>query len=267
MPELPEVEVISRCLSARVVGREVVSVTVNRRDLRVNIPDHLEYSVTGTSISDVYRVAKYLVMKLSSGNALVFHFGMSGRIIHEHTYSPQKHDHVVLGLRDGHVLVFNDPRRFGLVTVVDDCGYRDMFARVGPDPFSDDFNVNQILRFHGKAPIKTVLLNGVCVSGIGNIYASEILFRASILPSRKTGTLSREECKKIVDATRDTLQLAIENGGSTIRDYRNPEGITGNFPEHFKVYNRAGKSCCCGYTIQTVKQGGRSTFFCPQCQK
>ena len=267
MPELPEVEIISRCLSSRVTGKRIVGVTVNRRDLRVNIPDNFENLVLEKSIGDVSRVAKYLTMGLSSGNVLVFHFGMSGRILHESAYLPQKHDHVVFELHDGHVLVFNDSRRFGLVTVVDSDGYRKMFNRMGPDPFTDDFNARHIMHFRGKTSIKTVLLSGICVSGIGNIYASEILFRASISPSREINTLSREECQRIVDATRNILHLAIEKGGSTIRDYKDPEGVSGSFPEHFKVYNRAGQICCCGYTIQVIKQGGRSTFFCAQCQK
>ena len=267
MPELPEVEIISRYLSARVAGNRIVGVTINRRDLRVNIPDNFENLVLNRRIGKISRVAKYLTMVLSSRNVLVFHFGMSGRISHESTYLPKKHDHVVLELHDGHVLVFNDPRRFGLVTVVDSDGLRRMFHKTGPDPFADDFNADHIMSFRGKTPIKTMLLNGICVSGVGNIYASEILFKASILPSREISTLSRKECQRIVDSTRSILRLSMEKGGSTIRDYRDPKGVYGSFPEHFRVYNRAGQSCSCGYTIQVIKLGGRSTFFCAQCQK
>ncbi|EOA61978.1 bifunctional DNA-formamidopyrimidine glycosylase/DNA-(apurinic or apyrimidinic site) lyase [Anaplasma phagocytophilum] len=268
MPELPEVEVIARSLADKIIGQRIRDVEVKRRDLRVRIADDFEQLVTGREICSVYRVAKYLVMQLDSGAKLVFHMGMSGRILYMHAPVPEKHDCVVFAMQHGYSLVFNDTRRFGLVTLLDGEGYRSLLEKMGPDPFSEAFNADCLLNMHGKARIKSVLMNSAVIVGIGNIYASEILFTAAILPHREVSTLSREECCRIVESTREVLKLAIATGGSSIRDYRTPTGDVGNFSKHFRVYGRKGEKCyTCGGEIQVEKQGGRSTFFCRHCQK
>ncbi|MDB1135778.1 bifunctional DNA-formamidopyrimidine glycosylase/DNA-(apurinic or apyrimidinic site) lyase [Candidatus Anaplasma sp. TIGMIC] len=268
MPELPEVEIIARFFSDSVVGKRICDITINRRDLRISIPDNFSASVLGKKIHSVRRLAKYLVMQISAEEKVIFHLGMSGRILYVTSYSPEKHDHVILTLNDGSRIVFNDPRRFGMVTVVDNHGYEALREKAGPDPFSDCFSADYILSISNKLSIKTALMRSDIVSGIGNIYASEILFRAGILPNREMRTLSLEDCQRIVDATREILRLSIEAGGSTIRDYRSPLGTEGGFPRHFKVYNRSGCECyTCGGYVHSERQNGRSTYFCVRCQK
>lgn len=268
MPELPEVEIVTRFLTSIVLGKKFSNVTVNRRDLRVEIPADFEQRIVGRKVVSVYRVAKYLAMNLDSGEVLIFHLGMSGRLLHVNVYTAEKHDHVIFVLDDGCFVVFNDPRRFGLVLVVNEESLGNLLSKTGPDPFSSSFNADYVMGLHGAAKIKPALMRSEVVAGIGNIYASEILFRAAVLPSREIRTLSRRECKAIVSATRETLELAIATGGSTIKDYRAPSGDVGRFPMHFKVYNRGGEGCHqCGAVIQVERQCGRSTFFCVQCQK
>ncbi|QJC27451.1 formamidopyrimidine-DNA glycosylase [Anaplasma platys] len=261
-------EIVARFLASKVLGKRVDSVTVNRRDLRIEVPADFGQLVLGREVVSVYRVAKYLAMQLDSGDIMVFHLGMSGRLLHVGAYIAEKHDHVVFTLNDGCFMVFNDPRRFGLVSVMNEKSFSNMLSKSGPDPFSPAFNVDYIMGIHGNAKIKPALMRGEVVAGIGNIYASEILFRASVLPDREIRTISRVECEAIVAATKNTLELAIATGGSTIKDYRAPSGDVGRFPMHFKVYNRAGKGCYqCGTAIEVDRQCGRSTFFCMKCQK
>lgn len=261
-------EIVARFLASKVLGKRVSSVTVNRRDLRIEIPASFEQLVLEREVVSVYRVAKYLAMKLDSSDVMLFHLGMSGKLLHVDSYIAEKHDHVIFVLSDGCFMVFNDPRRFGLVSVMDGKSTCDLIAKTGPDPFSPAFNADYISGLRGSAKIKPALMRGEVVAGIGNIYASEILFRASVLPNREIRTLSRVECEAIVTATRETLKLAIATGGSTIKDYRAPSGDVGRFPMHFKVYKRDGDNCYkCGSIVQIDRQSGRSTFFCIKCQK
>ncbi|ASI47747.1 DNA-formamidopyrimidine glycosylase [Anaplasma ovis str. Haibei] len=267
MPELPEAEVISRFFACKAVGRSVEGVTVYRRDLRVRIADGFESAVVGRKIESVHRISRYLVFVLGGGGRVMFHMGMSGRMIHARPYVREKHDHVALLLDDGFHIVFNDPRRFGAVLLVDFQAYEDIASRIGPDPLSAEFNARYLMR-PSKTCVKSVLMNNSIVAGIGNIYASEILFRVGVLPTRAMSSISYEECERIVRETKVTLQLAIDTGGSTIKDYKVPTGAVGGFQQHFMVYQREGKPCnICGASILSERHGGRSTFFCALCQR
>ncbi|WP_044051794.1 bifunctional DNA-formamidopyrimidine glycosylase/DNA-(apurinic or apyrimidinic site) lyase [Anaplasma marginale] len=265
MPELPEAEVISRFFASKAVGRHVEGVTVYRRDLRVRIADDFESAVVGRKIESVCRISRYLVFVLSRGERVMFHLGMSGRMAHVRPYVREKHDHVALLLDGGFHVVFNDPRRFGAVLLVNFQAYENIASRIGPDPLSAEFNAEYLMR-PSKACVKSVLMNNAIVAGIGNIYASEILFRAGVLPMRAMSSISYAECEGIVRETKATLQLAINTGGSTIRDYKIPTGAAGGFQQHFMVYQRAGQPCnVCGARILSERRGGRSTFFCALC--
>ncbi|ACZ49250.1 formamidopyrimidine-DNA glycosylase [Anaplasma centrale str. Israel] len=267
MPELPEAEVISRFFADKAVGRRVEDVTVHRRDLRARIADDFESAVKGREIRSVDRIARYLVFELSDGARVIFHLGMSGRMIHTKPHVLGKHDHVVMLLDDEFNIVFNDPRRFGSVLLVDFQAYANIASRIGPDPLSAEFSATYLMR-QSKACVKSTLMNNSIVAGIGNIYASEILFRAGVSPMRAMDDVSYEECEQIVRETKATLRLAIDAGGSTIKDYTIPTGAVGGFQKHFMVYQRAGKPCnICGERILSERLSGRTTFFCALCQK
>ena len=268
MPELPEVETIARFLASNVIGKFVNRVIVHRRDLRTVLQDDFEDLLTGRCIGGIERIAKYLILVLDNGMKVVFHLGMSGKLIHTQNCEITKHQHIIFLLDDGSRLVFDDVRRFGSVRICDSKRYESLLEKIGPDPLSSGFNAEYIMRTSGKVSIKGFLMDAALVAGIGNIYASEILFRAKILPSRKVSTLSRAECARIVEATRYVLNLSISAGGSSIKDYKIPSGEKGRFQENFMVYGRGGKNCyMCGEEVRAEKQGGRSTFFCIRCQQ
>ncbi|MEH0831550.1 bifunctional DNA-formamidopyrimidine glycosylase/DNA-(apurinic or apyrimidinic site) lyase [Anaplasma bovis] len=268
MPELPEVETIARFLASNIIGKFVNGVVVRRRDLRTVLQDDFEDLLIGRCISGIERVAKYLILVLDNGMKVVFHLGMSGKLIHTQNSEITKHQHIIFLLDDGSRLIFDDVRRFGSVRICDGECYESLLEKIGPDPLSSDFNAEYIMRTCSKMSIKGFLMDAASVAGIGNIYASEILFRAEILPSRKVSTLSHTECARIVEATRYVLNLSISAGGSSIKDYKIPSGEKGRFQENFMVYGRGGKECyICGAEVSAEKQDGRSTFFCIKCQK
>ncbi|MGN7678176.1 MAG: bifunctional DNA-formamidopyrimidine glycosylase/DNA-(apurinic or apyrimidinic site) lyase [Anaplasma sp.] len=269
MPELPEVEVIARFFVQTAAGRSIGNVAVYRRDLRMRIADDFERIVVGCEIRSVGRVSRYLVFTLNAhGWHIVFHLGMSGRITWSALYTPETHDHVVFTLDNGGHIVFNDARRFGAVLLVSDAQYAALRKGIGPEPLSKEFCAEHLHKVRSKSCIKAVLMNNSLVAGIGNIYASEILFRAGVSPMRPVNSLSLEECERVVQKAKSTLKLAIDAGGSTIKDYRMPTGVSGGFQEHFAVYGRNGQPCrTCGSPILVIKRGGRSTFFCARCQR
>ena len=292
MPELPEVETVRRGLEPFLVGARIDGVTLNRPDLRFPFPPGLAQAVTGQSVLSVGRRAKYLLFTLSGGQTLLSHLGMTGswrfadRTVDAPRYhatgAAPRHDHMVWDISHpdhGHShLIYADPRRFGFIDLYGDPSASPYLAGLGPELLGNDFNATRLaLAFRSKkAPIKAALLDQRVVAGLGNIYVSEALYRAHILPTVPAGALvdeagaPRPALETLVAAVRDVLNAAIVAGGSTLRDFRNAEGDSGYFQHNFLVYDREGEPCptpgCPGH-ITRIVQSGRSSFFCPLCQK
>jgi len=270
MPELPEVETTVRGLARFLEGERIARVAVNRPDLRRPFPPDLVQALTGATVTAMGRRAKYGLIHTDRGLTLVFHLGMSGRWRIE-PESPDRHDHMVIETGSGHVLALNDARRFGSVDLVATDGLEQWgpFAALGPEPLGDELTVAHLARAcAGRiAPIKPLLLDQRIVAGLGNIYVCEALYRAGIRPDKEAGRVSRAALARLVPAIRDVLSESIEAGGSTIRDYAQPSGELGYFASSWRVYGREGESCGCGGTVHRFVQGGRSTFWCPRCQK
>jgi len=279
MPELPEVETIKEAMRKAVDGARIESVLVRQRRLRVNIPSNFEDLICGAKISRLYRMAKYAIMELDNGYSIIWHFGMSGKItiVQNTNPVPEKHDHVIINTSNG-ALVYNDPRRFGLVSLCESDKLKEcpFLCHLGLDPFDKNLSVNYLKdKFLTKRiPIKLALLDQAIISGIGNIYASEALYVARISPLRESCSLTSVEIKELISAVRDVLKKAIDAGGSTLHDYRKPDGDIGYFQFQHTVYGKEGQKCpqcvspqrkCKG--IQKIIQGGRSTFYCPHLQK
>ncbi|MGB3024377.1 bifunctional DNA-formamidopyrimidine glycosylase/DNA-(apurinic or apyrimidinic site) lyase [Paradevosia shaoguanensis] len=289
MPELPEVETVRAGLAPYVEGARIQKVTLNRKDLRFPFGPDFVSELEGQTILRAARRAKYLLFPLSSGKTLLSHLGMTGsyRFV-EFTYKDpsryyepppgEKHDHVIFDLHhpalgDLH-LIYADARRFGFMELFaheEDSPY---LKGLGPEPFGNAFNPAQLAaRLKGrKSPIKTMLLDQRVVAGIGNIYASEVLHRAHIRPDCPSGALVDKPGRldDLVFGVREVLAEAVEAGGSTLKDFRNAEGGSGYFQHHFAVYDREGEPCptpLCTGTIHRIVQSGRSSFFCPVCQK
>jgi len=268
MPELPEVETVRRTLLP-LVGDTVARVEVREHRLRQPIAADLAVRLRGRRIEGVERHAKYLLFQLSEGECMLAHLGMTGSLVIQASASePQKHDHVVLGLSSGRELVFNDPRRFGLLKL----GQRGDFMelhRIGRDPLSELPSAAELrtLCKGRKKPVKNLLMDQQILGGIGNIYASEILFHAGVRPRRQAGRLSSREAERILQATRKVLGNAVRLGGSSISDYRDADGKPGYFQIQHRVYDRRGQPCRrCGAIIRRIVMAGRSTFYCPTCQ-
>jgi len=270
MPELPEVETTRRGLAPLVIGRRVESVVVRNRALRQPVPRDLPRIMAGATIRGLARRAKYLLFDCGAGT-LILHLGMSGRLwVVGDGAPPTAHDHFDLNLENGTVVRLRDPRRFGLVLWQrgDPLAHR-LLKDIGPEPFSDAFDGPTLHRAtrNRSAAIKLVLMDSHVVAGVGNIYANEALFRAGIHPRTPTNRVSLARCAALVGRIRETLELAIGAGGSTLRDYVASDGQAGYFQNHFMVYDRAGEACSrCGTVIRAIRQGQRSTFYCPQCQ-
>ncbi len=286
MPELPEVETVRRGLEPAMAGNKITTADVRRAGLRIPFPDGLSDLLKGRKVRLLSRRAKYLLIHLAAlkkaapDDLLVVHLGMSGSmtIIEEaKNYSPLKHDHLLLTMDTSKAVVFNDPRRFGMVFLVaeDAMAAHPTFATIGPEPLSNSFS-GQILheRLKGKkVSIKTALLDQRVVAGVGNIYACEALYEAGINP-QKPASLSAPACEKLAVAIKNVLARAIEAGGSSLRDHRQADGTLGYFQHSFAVYGREGQSCpkaSAGgknkHAVTKIVQGGRSTFYCPACQK
>lgn len=268
MPELPEVETTVRGLAHVLQGRRIARVEARRADLRRAFPEDLGQRLTGALITGLGRRAKYGLIHTDRDDTLIFHLGMSGswRINHSKI---EKHDHLLFETDDGTRLSLNDPRRFGSVDLVptDELAGWPPFKALGPEPL--DITANELKRRLASrtAAIKLLLLDQRIIAGLGNIYVCEALYRAGIHPTRAGGSLSLERLRRLVPAIHDVLAEAIAAGGSTLRDFASPDGELGYFSKRFAVYNREGQPCVCGGTVKRIVQGGRSTFYCPRCQR
>jgi formamidopyrimidine-DNA glycosylase len=293
MPELPEVETVRRGLEPVMTGARFVRVEARRPDLRRPFPKDFVRRLEGRTVTGLGRRAKYLTADLSSGDVLLMHLGMSGsfRVGHESkTKTPGKfhhprpaagaHDHVVFHMSSGATITFNDPRRFGLMLIVPRSELADhpLMCEVGPEPLGNEFDASLLAKACAgkKTSLKAALLDQKTVAGLGNIYVCEALHRARLSPKRRASTIAtrsgapNDKAVALVDAIKAVLNAAIKAGGSSLRDHRRTDGELGLFQHHFRVYDREGEPCVtpgCGGTVRRIVQNGRSTFFCPTCQK
>ena len=285
MPELPEVETICRGLRIAIVGETIVDAVVRRPDLRRPLQKDLAQRLRGAMVASLRRRSKYILCMLSTGETLMMHLGMSGRIRLEaapgtrreedggSVRSFEKHDHFFLGFDNGATMTFTDHRRFGMIELIPTHALDShaSLAALGPEPLGNEFSSSLLsgqLRKR-KAPIKNVLLDQGVVAGLGNIYASEALWRSGIAPDREARTISAPRVERLCRAIREVLNDAIAAGGSSLRDYRRSDGELGYFQHMFSVYGREGFQCpaeSCESTILRIQQSGRSTFYCPACQ-
>ncbi len=271
MPELPEVETTIRGLARLMTGERIERVTLNRPDMRFPFPPGLVQALTGASVSGLGRRAKYGLIHTSRESTLIFHLGMSGRW----RIDPAeigKHDHLLIDA-GGHRFALCDPRRFGYVDLVDTAALPAWraFAAMGPEPLGPELTADHLhAALAGrKQAIKLLLLDQRIIAGLGNIYVCEALFRAGIDPRKPGGRVSRAALARLVPAIRAVLEQSLADGGSTLRDYARPDGELGYFATRFAVYGREGEPCQHGDagTIRRIAQGGRSSWFCPVCQK
>ena len=276
MPELPEVETVRRALAPAMEDRQILHAHVGRPDLRWPLPDQLASRLEGRVVGGLQRRGKYVLLPLDQGETMLLHLGMSGSIrIHQAQPPIGKHDHIVLTMGSGMAnaaeswIVFNDPRRFGWLDL-----YRGevhpMLVDMGPEPLGTSFSANHLVAALAgrKGPIKTALLDQALVAGIGNIYACEALFMAGLSPRRKAGTIRGGRADRLVAAIRSVLASAIEDGGTSLRDHVQPGGEIGYFVQRLTVYGRDGQLCgTCGASIRRIIQSGRSSFYCPDCQR
>jgi formamidopyrimidine-DNA glycosylase len=283
MPELPEVETVRRGLAPVMEGKRFLSVDQRRPDLRFPFPERFVERLTGTRVERLRRRSKYILADLGSGETLLMHLGMSGRLLidgartadmtHDRA-APGKHDHVIFDMEGGVRIAFNDARRFGSMDLLptDGADAHRLLANIGPEPLGNDFHADLLAaRFAGrKTSVKTALLDQRIVAGLGNIYVCEALWRAGIAPDLLVGTIARDRLETLAQVIRDVLTEAIAAGGSSLRDYRQADGELGYFQHGFAVYGREGKPCKksgCGGTIDRLVQSARSTFHCPRCQR
>ncbi|MBP1805053.1 bifunctional DNA-formamidopyrimidine glycosylase/DNA-(apurinic or apyrimidinic site) lyase [Rubellimicrobium aerolatum] len=283
MPELPEVETVRRGLLPVMEGRRIARAEVRRPDLRWPFPERMAERLTGARVERLGRRSKYLLLDLDSGETLIAHLGMSGRMLvggavlggfhHDVGAAPGPHDHVVFEMEGGARVTFNDARRFGAMDLwpTGEVGNHRLLRALGPEPLGNGFSPEGLeAAFRGRAaPVKALLLDQGIVAGLGNIYVSEALARAGISPLRPAGRVTAEEVACLVAAIRAVLEEAIEAGGSSLRDHRQANGELGYFQHSFRVYDQAGQPCRtegCGGTVARVVQSGRSSFYCPECQ-
>ena len=293
MPELPEVETVRRGLQPAMEGAKIVKADVRRKDLRFPFQKDFVARLEGQTVTGLGRRAKYLMADLSSGDVLLMHLGMSGsfRVVNDdHGHTPgqfhhprtedRAHDHVVLHMSSGAAIVFNDPRRFGYMKVIGRRAIEEepLLRDLGPEPLGNEFDADMLARAcaNKKTSLKAALLDQRVVAGLGNIYVCEALFRAHLSPRRLAATLATkkgettEHAGRLVDAIHDVLNQAIKAGGSSLRDHRQTSGELGYFQHSFQVYDREGEKCQskgCGGIVRRFVQNGRSTFWCPKCQK
>jgi formamidopyrimidine-DNA glycosylase len=271
VPELPEVETTRRGIEPHVVGRRIARLLVHDRRLRWPVDLKLVAAVAGSSIRRAGRRAKYLLLETEAGT-LILHLGMSGSLRVLPVATPRvAHDHVDIELDSGQTLRFNDPRRFGsLLFTTEDPAHHPLLKGLAPEPLEDGFGGEYLWKITRRraVAIKQLVMNSRLVVGVGNIYASEALFRARVRPRRQARSLSRAECTKLARAIKSTLAMAVKVGGTTLRDYVGADGSPGYFRQKLYVYERAGKPCrVCRKPIKQFTQGGRSTYWCANCQK
>ncbi len=295
MPELPEVETVMRGLIPHMTGRRIVSARISGKRLRHPWPEGFAARLEGARVERLQRRAKYMLWDLDTGETVLCHLGMSGRFtvwsgardeaealgaFYFHGAAerePGPHDHLVLVLEDQTRVMYTDPRRFGFLDIMatQDAGIHPALVRLGPEPLGTEFTPVHLARaLHARrGPVKTVLLDQSVVAGLGNIYVCEALFRARISPRRQAAGLAPSgrptaRVERLVCAVREVLLEAIAAGGSTLRDHARVNGEAGGFQQKFAVYGREGQPCeVCGESIRRIAQGGRSTFFCPRCQR
>jgi formamidopyrimidine-DNA glycosylase len=287
MPELPEVEVVRQSLDKKISQKKVKKVIIRNRNLRFKIPINFASLLKNQKITKVDRFSKYLILYLSNKSYCLIHLGMSGTIhliddkkkqivtntsFYSYPILPKKHNHVEI-IFENLRMIYNDPRRFGFFQIIkNSILLKKRFLHLGPEPFHLNFNLKYIINFlkRKKKNIKSILLDQNFVSGIGNIYASEILFLSKIRPNRIGYSLSINECKKVLVNSKKILLHSIKKGGSSIRDFKNISGKAGTFQKDLKVYDREGLKCkrlICRGTIKKKVISNRSTFFCNLCQK
>ena len=297
MPELPEVETVVRGLRPALEGQVITALSIGPYKLRFPYPEGLSSRVAARRVEHVARRAKYILIHLDDGQVLLWHLGMTGRFTVKSPQGPARnlgefydevevdgsgtgtHDHLVFTLENGTRIVYSDPRRFGIVDLIEsgETSSHKLLRDIGPEPLGNSYNAEHLARaFHGKAaPLKAALLDQRLVAGLGNIYVSEILHRVGLKPTRRAGSLSGrkprlDKLEDIVRHTRLVLEEAILAGGSTLQDFAHADGSQGAFQQRFMVYDREGEACHtpgCGGTIKRIVQSGRSSFFCPKCQK
>lgn len=268
MPELPEVETSRRGIEPHLAGNILHYAIVRNSKLRWPVSEKIK-TLLDEPILSVKRRAKYLLIELNQGWIIV-HLGMSGsvRILPEEQ-PEEKHDHIDLVFRDGKVLRYTDPRRFGAWLWCEDLATSSVLAHLGPEPLSAQFNAQYLYQQskNKKIAIKPWLMDNKLVVGVGNIYANEALFSSGIMPDRKASSLTEQECDVLVNAIKTVLTRSIEQGGTTLKDFLQSDGKPGYFAQELFVYGRKDKACLiCGHTIESIKQGQRSTFFCRHCQ-
>lgn len=270
MPELPEVETTVRGLTPVLQDQRLASVEPRRADLRKAIPPDLRQRLTGAVVTGLGRRAKYGLIHVDRGDTLIFHLGMSGRWRVD-PGDEQPHDHLLIATGAGRRLALNDPRRFGFLDLVrtDALDGYPPFAAMGPEPLGPDLTGAYLREaLAGRtAPVKAMLLDQRIVAGLGNIYVCEALHRVGIAPARAAGQIAAARLDRLADAIRAVLEEAIAAGGSTLRDFAHPDGALGYFSKQFLVYGREGDPCGCGAPVRRRTEGGRSTFWCPRCQK
>jgi len=288
MPELPEVETVRRGLAPAMEGARFAKVEVRRRDLRWPLPKDFARRLEGKTVEGLGRRAKYLTADLSSGDVLLMHLGMSGSFRVGHDAKPgiyyhersksRAHDHVVFHMSNGDVITFNDPRRFGSMKLVPRAKLDEepLLRAIGPEPLGNEFDASMLaVACAGKkTSLKAALSDQRVVAGLGNIYVCEALFRARLSPKRQASTIvdrngkPNARAEALVESIKAVLNDAIKAGGSSLRDHRRADGSLGDFQHHFLVYDREGERCPnCKGTIKRIVQAGRSTFYCPSCQK
>ncbi len=271
MPELPEVETSRRGIVPHLHNKTITGITIRQHKLRWPIPRNLPKLAQGQKIRGVCRRAKYIYLKLDNGS-IIIHLGMSGslRICTSKT-APEKHDHIDIAVSNKKILRLRDPRKFGCVLwTADDIDQHKLIKSLGPEPLDDAFTAEYL---HSKAKkrscsIKSFIMNSHIVVGVGNIYASESLFKAGINPKLKAGNISLFRLEKLVAAIKLTLRESIEQGGTTLKDFTSEDGQPGYFAQKLQVYGRAGEPCLlCGQPIKQITQQARSTYYCPKCQR
>ncbi len=284
MPELPEVETVRKGLVRHLQGGTISSVDLRRKGLRFPFPKDMEDRMENRRIEKISRRAKYLLIHLDDESTWLVHLGMTGKFTlfrNESEYEENsKHDHVIIRMENGAIAVYNDPRRFGLMDLIDAGGEQNhrLLAGIGCEPLSEKFNAESFSKSieNKKSPIKTALLDQRIVAGLGNIYVCEILNRAGVSPRRMASSVASSvgrvdsRCERIVEQTKQVLGEAIAAGGSTISDFAAVDGDLGYFAHSFRVYGREGEPCLthsCSGKIKRIVQGGRSTFFCSKCQR
>jgi len=270
MPELPEVETTRRGVQPFIEGQSISKMVVRHRGLRWPVPDDLENLIADQTVRQVERRAKYLLLRCDTGT-LMIHLGMSGRLrVLDNADNIGKHDHVDIHFSNGRVLRFTDPRRFGAVLWTDaDTNAHPLIAHLGPEPLSPDFNTDYLFsKAKGRTGnIKSFIMNGEIVVGVGNIYANEALFLAGIHPAKVAGKISKNKISKLVETIKQVLEKALLAGGTTLKDFRKSDGQPGYFAQELNVYGREAKDCLvCQTTISCIRQAQRATYFCKKCQ-